>query len=76
MTSPTPLSPPNPRSLESAKSSSEGRRVDVAEYRELLVSRRSLVRILSSVGDVVGLRDTLTGETFLVDAERLFTGTA
>jgi hypothetical protein len=50
----------------------EGRRINAEEYRELIVSRRTLVRTVALHDDLLGLRDTSTGETFLVDFDLVF----
>lgn len=55
---------------------SDGRRINAEEYRELIVSRRSLVRTAASSDDLLSLRDTSTGETFLVDVDLIFSGRA
>ncbi|MBX3414171.1 MAG: hypothetical protein KF708_15895 [Pirellulales bacterium] len=50
----------------------DGRRIDVDEYRELIVSRRPLIRTTTSRDDLLALRDTATGETFVMDADLVF----
>lgn len=48
-----------------------GKQVDVAEFRQLAVSHRRMVRVDNPVAGLRGLRDVDTGETFYTDAHRL-----
>lgn len=45
--------------------------VGVAEFRELAVSHRRMVRVDQPNSGLKGLRDVDTGETFFTDAHRL-----
>lgn len=54
----------------------DGRRIDGDEYRELIVSRRPLVRTSTSQDELLTLHDTATGETFVVDADHVFSAQA
>jgi len=67
----TGLSPPNQKSSH-YMSMAAGRRIDGDEYRELIVSRRPLVRTSAAQDELLTLRDTATGETFVVDHDRVF----
>lgn len=67
----TGLSPPNQKS-SAYMSMAVGRRIDGDEYRELIVSRRPLVRTSTTHDDLLTLRDTATGETFVVDFDLVF----
>ena len=67
----TALSVPPPKSSHFMSIAAD-RRIDGDEYRELIVSRRPLVRISTVDDEMLTLRDTATGETFVVDADRVF----
>jgi hypothetical protein len=47
------------------------KRVDVAEFRQLAVSHRRMIRVDDHRAGLRGLRDLDTGETFYADAHRL-----
>jgi hypothetical protein len=51
-----------------------GRLINAAEYSDLLVSHRRMVRVDRRAEHVRGLRDLDTGEVFLIDERRLFDG--
>ena len=48
-----------------------GKHIGVAEFRELAVSHRRMVRVDRPDSGLKGLRDVDTGETFFTDAHRL-----
>ncbi|MBC7854086.1 MAG: hypothetical protein IAF94_11675 [Pirellulaceae bacterium] len=48
-----------------------GKHVGVAEFRELAVSHRRMVRVDQPNTGLKGLRDVDTGETFFTNAHRL-----
>jgi hypothetical protein len=50
---------------------SEGRVIGAAEFRNLLVSHRRMVRVDRRAEHVRGLQDLDTGEVFLTDERRL-----
>lgn len=48
-----------------------GKHIGVAEFRQLAVSHRRMVRVDRHDAGLKGLRDVETGETFFTDAHRL-----
>jgi len=59
---------PNSRAASNAK---ESRLIDAAQFRELLVSHRRLIRADRRSEALRGLEDLDTGEVFLTDERRL-----
>lgn len=51
--------------------SAEGRLIDAAQFRKLLVSHRRMVRMDRREDRLRGLQDLDTGEVFLTDERRL-----
>jgi hypothetical protein len=51
-----------------------GRVINAAEFRQLLVSHRRMVRVDRRAEKLRGLQDLDTGEVFLTDERRLFEG--
>lgn len=68
----TGLSTLPPDSRSNLMTAVDGCRINAEQYRELIVSRRTLVRTVALQDDLLGLRDTSTGETFLVDFDLVF----
>jgi len=52
----------------------EGRLIGAAEFRNLLVSHRRMIRVDRRAEHVRGLQDLDTGEIFLTDERRLLEG--
>ncbi len=48
-----------------------GKHIGVAEFRQLAVSHRRMVRVDKPNAGLKGLQDVETGETFFTDAHRL-----
>ena len=59
------------RPLALSSGEGEGRVIDAAQFRRLLVSHRRMVRFDQAKNLLRGLRDLDSGEVFLTDAQRL-----
>jgi len=63
---------PFPRSGSAMAEITGGQLIDAAEFRDLLVSHRRMIRFDRRAEKLRGLQDLDTGELFFTDERRLF----